>query len=261
MPLDFPNSPNVNDTFTSNGRSWKWDGTTWDLVPIAHSHPMADLVDFAVSSPASGQALVYNGTKWANSSAIPQASVSGLPASLAGKASLGDIGNADFNTAVTSGMYRFGVPAANGPGLSYGQLLVIHDTGSTDTLAQMAFDFDTSTVRVRTANNWPSATNWRPWRTVWASSMDIGGNYTITAGDSGKTIRSTGGAITVTIANVLNAGDRIDFIQDGAGQITFAASGVTLQSKGAKLKTSAQYAGATIFCVAAGQYRLIGDLA
>lgn len=86
MALDFPNAPNVNDTFTSNGRSWKWDGTVWDLVPIAHTHAMATLVDFAVSSPATGQALVYNGTKWSNSAAIPQASVSGLISALAGKA-------------------------------------------------------------------------------------------------------------------------------------------------------------------------------
>jgi len=30
--IDFPNSPSVNDTFTINNRTWKWNGVTWDAV-------------------------------------------------------------------------------------------------------------------------------------------------------------------------------------------------------------------------------------
>lgn len=92
---------------------------------------------------------------------------------------------------------------------------------------------------------------------------DKAASYTIVAGDKNSVIRSTAGTgITITIANVLAVGERIDFIQDGAGQITFAAgSGVTLLSKASNLKTSAQYAGATVLCVASGQYRLVGDIA
>ena len=92
--------------------------------------------------------------------------------------------------------------------------------------------------------------------------QDKSANYTIVAGDKFSTIRSTGSAITVTVANVLNVGDRIDFIQDGSGQVTFAAgSGVTLQSFGSLVKTGGQYAAVTVECVASGQYRLIGNLA
>jgi len=29
MAIDFPNSPTTGDTYTVNGRTWKWDGTTW----------------------------------------------------------------------------------------------------------------------------------------------------------------------------------------------------------------------------------------
>lgn len=90
---------------------------------------------------------------------------------------------------------------------------------------------------------------------------NISANYTIQSTDASKLIVSTGSAITVTIANVLTTGQRIDFLQDGTGQITFAAgSGVTLQSKGSKLKTAAQKSAASIICIASGQYRLIGDL-
>lgn len=30
--LDFPNSPAVNDTYTSGNQTWKWNGITWDLI-------------------------------------------------------------------------------------------------------------------------------------------------------------------------------------------------------------------------------------
>ena len=86
-------------------------------------------------------------------------------------------------------------------------------------------------------------------------------NYSTVAGDAGNTINSTGSAITVTVGNNLTAGQRIDFVQTGAGQITFAAgSGVTLNSKGAKLKTAGQYSAATVLCLASGSYLLVGDL-
>jgi collagen type VII alpha len=32
MPIDFPNSPNVNEPFTSGSTTWKWDGTAWKVV-------------------------------------------------------------------------------------------------------------------------------------------------------------------------------------------------------------------------------------
>ena len=60
--------------------------------------------------------------------------------------------------------------------------------------------------------------------------------------------------------DVLTVGDRVDVIQDGAGVVNFSAgSGVTLQGTGTA--TGAQYAAATIVCVASGEYRLIGNLA
>jgi hypothetical protein len=35
MPIDFPNSPTVNDTFTVGNRTWKWTGSTWESVPTS----------------------------------------------------------------------------------------------------------------------------------------------------------------------------------------------------------------------------------
>jgi hypothetical protein len=96
-----------------------------------------------------------------------------------------------------------------------------------------------------------------------AGWSDKSANYSVVAADLGTTIRSTGSAITITIDNVLTQqGDRIDFIQAGAGQITFAAgTGVTLSSADAKLKTAKQFAGASVVFGGSGVYYLIGNLA
>jgi hypothetical protein len=90
---------------------------------------------------------------------------------------------------------------------------------------------------------------------------DKSSNYTILTSDRGSLIRSTGSAITITINNVLAIGENISFAQYGSGQITFlAGSGVTLKSKGDFVKTSEQYAAASVFCVASGEYWLVGSL-
>jgi hypothetical protein len=89
----------------------------------------------------------------------------------------------------------------------------------------------------------------------------VSSNYSITNSDRGTMIVSTGNSITITINNVLAQGENISFAQYGTGQITFAAgSGVTLNSKGAKFKTSEQYAAASVFCTSPGQYLLVGSL-
>ena len=85
-------------------------------------------------------------------------------------------------------------------------------------------------------------------------------NYSLVSGDAGKLITNSG-AITITVDDVLSVGEQVDFLQNNAAQITFAAgSGVTLNSKGAKLLTNAQYAPASVKCVASGVYVLVGDL-
>jgi hypothetical protein len=87
--------------------------------------------------------------------------------------------------------------------------------------------------------------------------------YSTLATDANTVIRLTGATgRTFTIDDNLSAGQRIDFIQDGSGQITFlAGSGVTLNSVDAKLKTAKQYSGASVICYGSGVYYLVGDLA
>lgn len=67
MALNFPDTPATNDTFTAGDRTWIWTGTVWNLV--SSTTALSGLSDVTISTPASGQTLTYNGTKWVNSTA------------------------------------------------------------------------------------------------------------------------------------------------------------------------------------------------
>jgi hypothetical protein len=31
--LNFPSSPTIGDRYTANGKTWEWDGVSWNIVP------------------------------------------------------------------------------------------------------------------------------------------------------------------------------------------------------------------------------------
>jgi hypothetical protein len=37
MAIDFPNTPNTNDTYTVNGRTWLYDGEKWVILNQANT--------------------------------------------------------------------------------------------------------------------------------------------------------------------------------------------------------------------------------
>ena len=88
-----------------------------------------------------------------------------------------------------------------------------------------------------------------------------GTSRAIVAADANSFIYSTA-AITITVDDELAVGETINFVQNAAGVITFAAgAGVTLNSKDAALLTGGQFAGASITKKATNSYYLVGDLA
>lgn len=103
---------------------------------------------------------------------------------------------------------------------------------------------------------------------AWVSALPSGTTVSeqstsraITAADANSYIYATG-TITITIDDEIEIGETINFVQNTAGAITFAAgSGVTLNSKDSLLTTAGQYAGASVTKKAANLYYLVGDLA
>ena len=98
-----------------------------------------------------------------------------------------------------------------------------------------------------------------------AINAQTGTTYTAVAGDVGKLITaSNAAAIALTIPpSVFAVGDQINIMQgnSGSGVVTITAgAGVTLQSNGTKLKTNGQYAVATVLCIAANTFVVLGNL-
>jgi hypothetical protein len=86
-------------------------------------------------------------------------------------------------------------------------------------------------------------------------------DYTIIAGDAGSYIYVTAEA-TITIADVLEVGETVNFISTTADPVDFAAgAGVTLFSKESLVALTGQYSGASVTKKATGEYFIVGDLA
>jgi hypothetical protein len=86
--------------------------------------------------------------------------------------------------------------------------------------------------------------------------------YTLLAGDNGKVVvLNNGSAITVTVPSGLGAGFNCSFIQKGAGQVSFSASGTTINNRQSHTKINAQYGVASLVAYADNVFVLAGDTA
>ena len=85
--------------------------------------------------------------------------------------------------------------------------------------------------------------------------------YTLAVGDRGETITADGTFTITAPSATFSAGDRVDFVNIGTGVITFAGSGVTVNSKEAALTIDTQYSAASILFLSSSTAVLIGDIA
>jgi hypothetical protein len=98
-------------------------------------------------------------------------------------------------------------------------------------------------------------------RAVPAQISDKTGAYTLVAGDANDLIQANG-IFTITVpASTIPVGSRVDVVNTGTGVITFAGSGLTINSKAGALTLPTQYSGATLFFTSTTTALLIGDLA
>jgi hypothetical protein len=91
-------------------------------------------------------------------------------------------------------------------------------------------------------------------------------SYTFGTADQGTTVRFTSASTvtaTISTATALTAGQRIDVIRDGAGRVNLTAgSGVSMAGAGTVSSGffMERYEAASIYCVEANTYRIIGNV-
>jgi len=85
--------------------------------------------------------------------------------------------------------------------------------------------------------------------------------YTLVAGDANRVVTFAATTTLTVPASTFSVGDQINILQTGAGQVTVAAgSSVTLRSESSRVKTRAQYAMATVICIASNEFVVLGNV-
>jgi len=89
-----------------------------------------------------------------------------------------------------------------------------------------------------------------------------GTTYTVAASDNGKVVvLDNASAVTVTVPSGLGAGFNCSFVQKGAGQVSFSASGTTINNRQSHTKINGQYGVASIVAYESDFFVLAGDTA
>ena len=134
------------------------------------------------------------------------------------------------------------------------------EQGGTRPFGQIYYNVTTGRFRFGSANG-----TWVDFSTVISGSIPInaqtGRAYTLNDGDNGKTITlNNADPITLTIPAGLGAGFNCKVIQAGAGAITVAASGTTINQFSGADTTAGQGAVAQLMAYAADTFVLSGDV-
>jgi len=62
MPLDFPDSPSNNDTYSAGGKNWLYNGSAWVLVGVSTTLPVVSYnADGGTASSVYGGVIVLDG--------------------------------------------------------------------------------------------------------------------------------------------------------------------------------------------------------
>jgi hypothetical protein len=95
-------------------------------------------------------------------------------------------------------------------------------------------------------------------------NAQTGATYTFVAGDAQLKMVTLdyATAVNATIdGSVFAAGDVVNVLQKGAGQVTFVqGSGMTLRSSGSKLKLTGQYSVGGFWCESSSVCYVFGDI-
>ena len=227
MAIDFPNSPSVGDTFTSGGRTFRWNGTTWDnYIDSAGAMTHAD-------NHASGGADPVT---------LAQSQVTGLTTALSAKV---DSTDARLTDARTPTAHAASHSSGGSDAITIAQSQVMNlttDLAAKAPLASPTFTgtataaavsvtgdltVDTSTLKIDSTNKRVGVGTATPHADLTIASSSTGGlHLSPTSSDLGGYLNSTGAAeLMVSAGASYNSYSSPNFVMNAK---TTAASGMYL---------------------------------
>jgi len=236
MAINFPDAQSTGDEFTSGDRTWKWDGTTWEslaagltaTLPVVLTDLDISLANLEVTdiTDLTATAAELNILDGVTADAAELNILDGVTATSA------ELNILDGVIATTAEINILDGVTADATELNYVDGVTSGIQSQLDDKALL-----TPAVNAKTAA------------------------YTLAVGDRGETITADGTFTITAPSATFSAGDRVDFVNIGTGVITFAGSGVTVDSKDAALTIDTQYSAASILFLSSSTAVLIGDLA
>lgn len=162
MAIDFPNSPAINDTFTSGAKTWQYNGTSWGLLTLtqnvipANSVTSSSIVDLTIVGGDIANTTITN-AKLANTSVTIGSTAISLGSSNTTIAGLTSVTSANANVST-----KLSVTSVSEP-------MLISATAATGTIA---IDYLSNPSVYYTSN---ASANW---------TLNVRGNSTVTMNNS-----------------------------------------------------------------------------
>lgn len=221
MAIDFPDSPTIGQVFTVGDRLWTWSGTYWKQSPATGPQGIPGKLTTSDTPPSGPSA----GDMWYESS-----------------------------TGITYTYYdSFWVEIGSG---SQGAQGATGPQGTTGPQGSSGAQGPTGSTGAQGAQG--AIGDWSTTQTILTKTD----SYTLATADVGDLITlesASDKTITVNSSLNLSAGQRIDILRLGAGEVTVVAVSTTLNSTPG-LKLRARYSSASLICISTNNYVLLGDL-
>lgn len=221
MAIDFPNSPSSGDTYSANGRTWQWDGSSWVLYgnlidpTVLKVDPSNNRVGINNTSPTS--TLDVTGDLSVSSDVTVYGTTNGVGASFTGNLSVG--ANTDVEASIDAVEANVSTLQTDVSNINELQLNTILSSDHTLVLTDAGKLIEVSSTSAQTVTIPPYS----------SVAFPIGTQILVT--------------------------------QLGNGQVSIApGSGVTLNSKDGNRKLSATHCGVTLIKTRTDTWVALGDL-
>jgi hypothetical protein len=241
MPINFPDNPSVNDEFQAQGRTWIWNGISWDAAVATIDAGKFIASTNAPENPQQGQGwfdpdtaqfFIYYDNAWieVGPTLTGPAGASGIPGrfTVSETEPLGAVEGDAWFDATSSRTYIYF------DGLWVEVIGAVGPTGPT-------------------GPEGPAGGVVRSVRTVSADT-------TLLSTDEMIIFNGTGPQ-ALTVPDVLSPGTTVKIIQDNTGAVELVSSGtVNLLSTTGYFSASGQNSQMELACLASDEYRLYGDI-